>query len=115
MMRKWSARLGSIALGPLILGGGSGLPVLDAVLHHWRAGPAAAQTQLLDPDSSSTHASRCTLGTALPALVLPVGSAGAGVVTLAPERCTAERPVTRIASLQPSTSALPRAPPVSPV
>jgi hypothetical protein len=115
MIRKWSARLGSIALGLLILGGGSGLPVLDAVLHHWRAGPAAAQTQLLDPDSNSSHAARCTLGTALPALVAPVGSASAAVVTLAPERCTAERPVTRIASLQPSTSALPRAPPVTPV
>ncbi len=115
MIRTWSSRLGAVALALLILGGGSGLPVLDALLHHLRVGKAVAESQLLDPSTSAAHAERCTLGTALPALVVSTGSSAIGLATTAPAAAAAVRPVDRVSTHFQSCDARPRAPPVTPV
>ena len=115
MIRTWSSRLGALAVGMLLLGGGSGLPVLDALLHHWRIGQAGAQVQLQDPNSSTTHAERCTLGTALPALVVSAGSAALAVGGQVPQSPAAVLPADRLAPHFHSCDARPRAPPATPV
>ena len=115
MIRTWSSRLGALAVGVLLLGGGSGLPVLDALLHHWRVGRASAQAQLLDPTASATHTERCTLGTALPALVVSAGSSALAVGGRVPEGPAAVRPADRLGAHFQSCDARPRAPPATPV
>lgn len=115
MIRTWSSRLGALALGLLLLGGGSGLPVLDALLHHWRIGQTGAQVQLLDPDGSATHAERCTLGTALPALAAATGSSELAVGVQVPESRATARPADRLVPHFHPRNARPRAPPVTPV
>lgn len=115
MIRTWSSRLGALALGMLLLGGGSGLPVLDALLHHWGIGQAGAQVQLLNPDGSATHAERCTLGTALPALAVASGSSALAIGVHVPENRAAARPADRLVPRFHPRDARPRAPPVIPV
>ena len=115
MMRTWSSRLGALALAMLLLGGGSGLPVLDALLHHWRIGHAGAQVQLLDPDGSAGHAERCTLGTAMPALAVATGTSELVVGLHLPENRATVRPVDRLVPHFLPSNARPRAPPVTPV
>lgn len=115
MTRTWSSRLGALAICLLLLGGGSGLPVLDALLHHWRIGQAGAQAQLLDPTASGTHAERCTLGTALPALVGSTGSSALAVAVQLPDGPATVRPADRLVPHFHSCDARPRAPPVTPV
>ena len=115
MIRTWSSRLGALALAMLLLGGGSGLPVLDALLHHWRIGQTGAQVQLLDPDGSATHAERCTLGTALPALAAAPGTSELAVGMYLPENRPTARPADRLVPHFHPGNARPRAPPLTPV
>jgi hypothetical protein len=115
MIRTWSSRLGALAIGMLLLGGGSGLPVLDALLHHWRISQASAQVHLLDPNARATHAERCTLGTALPALVVAAGTSAMAVGVQVPEGRVEVRPAELLSTHFHSRDCRPRAPPVSPV
>lgn len=62
MMRaSWMARLNALVLGFLLVGGGSGLPLVDAALYHLHGRVHAAGIHLSDPASGS-HGERCTLG-----------------------------------------------------
>ena len=62
MMRaSWMARLNALVLGFLLVGGGSGLPLVDAALYHLHGRVHVAGTHLSDPASGS-HGERCTLG-----------------------------------------------------
>ena len=83
MSRNWSTRLGALTLSLLILGGGSGLPVVDAALHHLHGRVPVAGAHLSDPASTS-HAERCTLGAPLPTLVRPADVRPADLVSSLP-------------------------------
>jgi hypothetical protein len=73
MHRAWLQRLNALILGLLIMGGGSGLPVVDAVLHHLHGQAQVAGIRLSNPADSSLHAERCTLGAPLPTLARSAG------------------------------------------
>jgi hypothetical protein len=83
MSRSWISRLGALTLSLLILGGGSGLPVVDAVLHHLHGNVQVAGAHLSDPAGTS-HAERCTLGAPLPTLVRPADVRPADLVSSLP-------------------------------
>ena len=68
MRQAWLQRLNALILGLLIMGGGSGLPVVDAVLHHLHGQAQVASIRLSNPADNSLHAERCTLGAPLPTL-----------------------------------------------
>ena len=61
MRATWTARLNALVLGLLLVGGGSGLPLVDAALYHLHGRVHIAGTDLSDPASGS-HGERCTLG-----------------------------------------------------
>ena len=106
-------RANLLLLAILLGGGGSGLPLLDAALHHL-GGVRRSASQLHGCEPGGTHAERCTLGAALPVLA---GARRQGPrVPSAPLSFVADGGVAAThpaLSLTPSP-ALPRAPPLSP-
>jgi hypothetical protein len=65
-MRVWLARLRVVLLAALVLSGGSGLPLLDAVLYHGRAAQRESAVRLEAAGTAASHAEVCTLGRAAP-------------------------------------------------
>jgi len=57
-----------VILAAVVLAGGSGLPLLDALLYHTRASQANRREAVRweAPGTPGTHADRCTLGRAAP-------------------------------------------------
>ena len=84
MRKTWIPRLNALILGLLIMGGGSGLPVVDAVLHHLHGRVNVAGIHLSDPAGSTSHAERCTLGAPLPTLARSAGVHGMDLSTALP-------------------------------
>jgi hypothetical protein len=111
MRKTWLVRVNTLILALLVAGGGSGLPVADALFHHLQDGTPRG-THLTDGEAPASHAERCSLGVPLPAM------ATAGAVAELP--CTAALPFAPLASStsdsDPSTvvpaAARPRAPPL---
>src|SRR5262249_10625937 len=68
MRSSWLTRLKVAALATVVLSGGSGLPMLDALLYHTGAGRGVSQTgtHWAMPRSPDHPAARCTLGRAAP-------------------------------------------------
>jgi hypothetical protein len=113
MHRTWLARANALVLALLLAGGGSGLPIFDALFHHLGATRTLSHACVERADVESPHAERCTLSAALPALAaagaLPDGR-GIGADPVAQP----VHPFTGLAHAAPrSRSTLPRAPPVS--
>ena len=111
MRNSWLARVNTLILALLLAGGGSGLPLADALFHHLQ-GATESGDRIADGEAPSSHGERCSLGTPLPAMA----SAG----SVAPFPSCAAVPFARPAPLsgdpQPSTvlpaAARPRAPPL---
>ncbi len=111
MRNSWLTRVNTLVLALLLAGGGSGLPVADALFHHLQ-GTADSRSRLADGEAPGSHGERCSLGIPLPAM------ASAGAVAQAPA-CTAPqlaqvaigRSATRPSTFVPP-SARPRAPPL---
>ena len=107
------ARLYALVVALLVAGGGSGLPVFDALFHHLGATRTLSHACVERADVESAHSERCTLSAALPALsaagAVPDGR-GIGAAPVAhPGHPFTGRP-------HPAPrfrSSLPRAPPVS--
>lgn len=111
MRNTWLARLNTFFLALLLAGGGSGLPVADALLHHLQAG-AETGNRIADGEAPSSHSERCTLGVPLPAM----SSAGA-VAALPPCSSIRNVPVLfrapdAVRSTDIPATARPRAPPI---
>jgi hypothetical protein len=87
MSRTCISRLSALILALLIMGGGSGLPVVDAALHHLHGRMHVQGTHLTDPGDSS-HAERCTLGAPLPTLARS-SDVHAAELTMLPPRSAA--------------------------
>ena len=63
MQRSWVARASAVLLIAGMLGGGSGAPVLDALLYHRDAAhPDHPVTHLEPKGTRHTHSDECTLG-----------------------------------------------------
>ncbi len=63
MRRSWLSRAGAVLLIAGMLGGGSGAPVLDALLYHRDAAhPDHPVTHLEPKGTRHTHSDQCTLG-----------------------------------------------------
>ena len=77
MRNTWLARLNTLFLALLLMGGGSGLPVADALFHHLHGG-AQTGSRIADGEAPAGHGERCTLGVPLPAM------ASAGAVASVP-------------------------------
>src|SRR6266545_3379864 len=77
MRASWLTRCKVVVLAAVLLTGGSGLPLLDALLYHTRASQAnrrvAVRWEALG--SPGAHADRCTLGRAAP-VPCPESAAG---------------------------------------
>ena len=78
MRNAWLTRVNTLFLALLIAGGGSGLPVVDALFHHLHGTAPDTTQRLAGGESSPSHGERCTLGAPLPAMN------GAGSVATAP-------------------------------
>lgn len=72
MRNTWLARFNTVFLALLLAGGGSGLPVADALFHHLQ-GSAHTGNRVADGEEASGHGARCSLGVPLPTMA----SAGA--------------------------------------
>jgi len=113
MPRSRMRRANLLLLAVLLAGGGSGLPLLDAALHHL-GGVRRSGTQLHGCDLGETHSERCTLGTALPVLAGARRQATRVPGTpLSVVRDTGLH-ITRPTLVTGPSPALPRAPPPSP-
>jgi len=68
MRSSWLTRLKVVVLATVVLSGGSGLPMLDALLYHTGGSRGVSQTgtHWEMPGSPDHHADRCTLGRAAP-------------------------------------------------
>ena len=77
MRNTWFARFNTVFLALLLAGGGSGLPVADALFHHLQGG-AQAGNRVADGEAPSGHGERCSLGVPLPTM------ASAGAVAVMP-------------------------------
>jgi len=68
MRMPWLIRLKVAVLTAVVLTGGSGLPLLDALLYHSRPSRNISQTgaHWEMPGAPDHHADRCTLGRAAP-------------------------------------------------
>jgi hypothetical protein len=110
-MASWPTRLKLILFTLVVASGGSGLPLLDALLYHTRASEIALGTHIEAAGSPTAHAELCTLGRAAPASTLAArGDGGLRVVpvtyrTRPPLRVTppraADRPDTRCSRAPP--------------
>ncbi len=110
MRKVWLSRLNTLVLALLLAGGGSGLPVADALFHYLH-GLSPEGNRIGSGETPASHGERCTLGVPLPAM------ATAPAVAAAP-RCTpvslAAVPVRGAESPRSSTlpgATRPRAPP----
>lgn len=111
MRKTWLVRVNTLILALLLAGGGSGLPVADALFHHLQDGTPRG-TSLTDGEAPASHGERCTLGIPLPAMAtagavaeLP-SSAALPLVLLA--SCTSGAELSTIVA----AAARPRAPPL---
>lgn len=66
-MASWPTRFKLILFTFIVASGGSGLPLLDALLYHTRASEIALGTHIEAAGSAASHAELCTLGRAAPA------------------------------------------------
>ena len=68
MRLPWLIRLKVVLLTAVVLTGGSGLPLLDALVYHTGASRGVSQTgtHWEMPGGPDHHADRCTLGRAAP-------------------------------------------------
>ena len=111
MRNAWLTRVNTLFLALLLAGGGSGLPVVDALFHHLHGATPDTTQRVADGESSGSHGERCTLGAPLPAMD------GAGSVAAAPRALAAAfSPPALPATDAPrsgavSSTAHPRAPP----
>lgn len=111
MRKTWLARVNTLILALLVAGGGSGLPVADALFHHLQNGTSRG-THLSDGEAPASHGERCTLGVPLPAMAtagavaeLPSGAA----LPFAPRAvCTSDTDPSTVVP----AAARPRAPPL---
>ena len=113
MPRLWLSRLNALFLAVMLAGGGSGLPLFDALFHHLGRGQAASPIRVQDPDTTASHAERCTLGGALPALVRAAGLDAAAQIGAEPIALGLRPPAEHPRSAASFAPGLPRAPPVS--
>ncbi len=111
MRKTWLARVNTLILALLVAGGGSGLPVVDALFHHLQDG-APRGTRLTDGEAPASHGERCSLGIPLPAM------ASAGTVAELPSFAALPRAPRAACTSAPDPStvvpaaARPRAPPL---
>ena len=90
MHRSWLGRATVLLLIAGILGGGSGAPVVDALLFHTRPGAATSQAPHFEPQGSRhAHADKCTLGQLL--RVQPSASASFEPAIVAAQSLTVAR------------------------
>jgi hypothetical protein len=73
MHRTWLSRVNALVLALMVGGGGSGLPVFDALFHHFGGSRTLSHACVERADTRSAHSERCTLASALPALDRPDG------------------------------------------
>lgn len=71
MRNVWLTRVNAIFLAVMLVGGGSGLPVFDAIFHHLHVDGLATPKGVESSDALPSHGERCTLGIALPAVARP--------------------------------------------
>lgn len=71
MHRTWLSRVNALVLALMVGGGGSGLPVFDALFHHFGGSRILSHACVERADTRSAHSERCTLASALPALDRP--------------------------------------------
>lgn len=112
MPRTCISRLSALILSLLIMGGGSGLPVVDAALHHLHGGMQVQRTHLSNP-GGITHAERCTLGAPLPTLARSSEVHAADLATLLPRSAPKLPEPTAPAAASASSRLHARAPPLS--
>ncbi|HET9603766.1 MAG TPA: hypothetical protein VFO96_05710 [Gemmatimonadales bacterium] len=112
MPRTCISRLSALILSLLIMGGGSGLPVVDAALHHLHGSMHVQGAHLSDPGDSA-HAERCTLGAPLPTLARSADVHAAELTTLQPRAMPARPEPADSAGVAPSSQLHARAPPLS--
>jgi hypothetical protein len=110
MRKLWLTRLNTLILALLLAGGGSGLPVADALFHYLH-GLAPEANRIGSGETPASHGERCTLGVPLPAM------ATAAAVAAAPRSTAASLAAMPVRGAEsPRSSALPgatrpRAPP----
>lgn len=64
MRQPWLIRLHALVLAVLFLGGGRGLPLLDAAFYHRCAAAGSLAQPRVDADDHVAHADYCTIGLA---------------------------------------------------
>ena len=110
MRRSRFARLASLLLTVLMLGGGGSLPVLDALLDHAAGGRGAPAVHYCSTDGTPSHAERCTLGVPLP-VAIPDARRPERIVTSLPTLPAAVRPIAAPATGRSHSPDRSRAPP----
>ncbi|HEX6645438.1 MAG TPA: hypothetical protein VF037_12225 [Gemmatimonadales bacterium] len=110
MRRALCSRITTLLLALMLAGGGSGLPLVDAALHHLH-GIGVGGTRLSDGESGTAHGDRCTLGVAAPAIAGPVSPPAVTVEALQQWTSVTILPPPAPPSDAPAGSAQPRAPP----
>jgi hypothetical protein len=108
----WLARINALVLALMVGGGGSGLPVFDALFHHIGGSRALGYACVERADVQSVHSERCTLGAALPALSGPARGPTADGIAPATARGRPHPYAPPRHAGPPAGGALPRAPPV---
>lgn len=113
MRASWLTRFKVVILAAVVLTGGSGLPLLDALLYHTRASQANRRDAVRweARGAPGTHADRCTLGRAAP-VPRPESGAGSTPRLIAfTFRRPAAAPLTAPRAVDPPTPLHSRAPP----
>jgi hypothetical protein len=113
MQKVWLRRVNALTLAVMLAGGGSGLPIFDALFHHIGRTRMVTHACVERGDTQSLHAERCSLGAALPALAR--SAAGPTAARIGPDPVTRyERPPDlQVPPAVVATPSLPRGPPVS--
>jgi len=111
MLRPGLVKLKALVLAFVLLNGGGGMPLLDAVLYHRHATNPAAGVQAEAADGQRAHAQLCRLGWTLPHTP-DRGTIALGLIVVAPasSRWPAS-PVEPPRSAHPGGLPHPRAPP----
>jgi hypothetical protein len=76
MRNAWLTRLNTLVLALLLAGGGSGLPVADALFHYLH-GLSPDGNRIGNGETPASHGERCTLGVPLPAMATAADVAAA--------------------------------------
>ncbi len=113
MHRTRLFRVNALVLALMLGGGGSGLPVFDALFHHFGGARTLAHACVERADTRSQHSERCTLSVAFPVLDGPGGGVSADRIGAAPATRPRRVPDGAPHSAPRSRTSLPRAPPVS--